>query len=352
MWLIPSTSLAYSADQECSTKPSDAPCQCLAMGIEWWVTLSGNVQRRPCSWRGWKNRGYHALLCGATKSQHWTPDLCADLSTCSPQAHHANRTALPEKAKESMTRAVTDVTQNARKESLAESDGNAFDQAQSTKRKPKHPCRIPSESSTKVDPPWSTSKMFENGLQAGLFNDSAKNYAQWVIRSKTQSSSLRRTLERRIYVNASLSWHTPSARGDESQRAYQYDNHDKTKPRPSLVGQGRNWGTPDTMNHMAGTLRKAAKAGECFPPDETNTDDGLNSLLQVWTPPTRPRLSPGFQWWLMGWPHPRNFYESAEMESCHFKQQSHSASCGHAQWDAWRNQIKYATRKIFECLCQ
>lgn len=37
-------------------------------------------------------------------------------------------------------------------------------------------------------------------------------------------------------------------------------------------------------------------------------DSGLRSLLAAWTPPSCPRLSPAFQWWLMRWPHPRAIY--------------------------------------------
>lgn len=40
--------------------------------------------------------------------------------------------------------------------------------------------------------------------------------------------------------------------------------------------------------------------------DATTTDDGLGSLLAVWTRPSSPRLSPAFQWWLMRMGHPRS----------------------------------------------
>lgn len=79
-------------------------------------------------------------------------------------------------------------------------------------------------------------------------------------------------------------------------------------------------------------------------PVEPTTGDGLNSLLEVWTRPTCPRLSPAFQFWLMGWPHPQTFYGSAETASCHCAPPSHSCTCSRRLWSQWR-------RKNLSALC-
>jgi len=71
-------------------------------------------------------------------------------------------------------------------------------------------------------------------------------------------------------------WMTPTGL-DVVGGAYQYDNHDRTKPRPSLVGQSRS-----------------------FPlaPAPPTSGDGSSSS----TPVSRRRLNPRFVSYLMGWP--------------------------------------------------
>jgi hypothetical protein len=75
---------------------------------------------------------------------------------------------------------------------------------------------------------------------------------------------------------ASQNWMTPSGL-DVKGGAYQYDNHDRTKPRPSLVGQSRSF-------HPA--------------PAPSTSGDASSPLI----PASRRRLNPRFVSWLMGWP--------------------------------------------------
>jgi hypothetical protein len=140
----------------------------------------------------------------------------------------------------------------------------------------------------------------------------------------------------------------PTARQEDSERA---GNHPEATD--SLTGVTNNWPTPQFAGKgpQTGPSRgttgqeSTASAAEKFSlPAEPITDDGLNSLLEVWTRPTCPRLSPAFQFWLMGWPHPQTFYGSEETESCHCAPPTHSCTCSRRLWSQWR-------RKNLSALC-
>src|SRR5690606_34484890 len=104
----------------------------------------------------------------------------------------------------------------------------------------------------------------------------------------------------------------------------------KGKPK----GTHRSDGKPHTDDQ----LDRAAESFPCSLPDAPTTDAGLNSLLEVWTRPSCPRLSAAFQWWLQGWLPPRAFLAWAETEACHGAQPGRPCICGRASWDRWRRQ--------------
>lgn len=378
MWVIPSTSSPCSAEAGCTTKQSAQPCQCSDSITTLWVTLNGKPQRRDCSWHAWKTRGYSQRLFGAMTSPVWTPDLCGDSLTSSLPARHASHirqrgsvAALKMSVATAEAECSTDVTrcathpeQSDQKASSQKRDGNVSGQASSSTPDGTLPCPTQSASSMSVDPPWSGSKMFRSGLQAGLFSDSEKNYQTWVTSSKARSLSLRRTLERHMNVNAFSSWLTPhGATGDhgpdgsecaKQAKDWATPNANERGPeldkshRPNAGGidlqsMASNWPSPrsETDSKGAGpaTTRACGKSREdqlayaanAFPsshPDAMTTDDGLKSLLQIWTRPSNPRLNPAFQWWLMGWPLPASFYESAATAWSHYRQQLHFAIAG------------------------
>lgn len=116
----------------------------------------------------------------------------------------------------------------------------------------------------------------------------------------------------------------PSARAEDAESA---GNHPGATD--SLTGATKNWPSPAARDYKGpnGDAHRQTRerahddqlpnAVATFPssrPDETITDDGLDSLLEVWTPPLSPRLSPGFQFWLMGWGSPiRTYFDSEAM---------------------------------------
>lgn len=119
-------------------------------------------------------------------------------------------------------------------------------------------------------------------------------------------------------TGATRSWPTPMAQDCE------YAGSDKANME-TLPNSSRGWASPAARDekgangpehqqkdrpHEDQLANQAVHAFACpsFPPDATTTDDGLPSLLKVWTRPSSPRLSPAFQWWLMRWPHPRAIY--------------------------------------------
>lgn len=105
-----------------------------------------------------------------------------------------------------------------------------------------------------------------------------------------------------------------------------------------------------TMDRNARPLNEHAFhwTSESSLPAAPTGDDGLNSLLLVWTRPQCPRLSPAFQWWLMGWPHPQTFFGSAATVSVPCKPPGHSSTCSPASWSQWRQQNRSA---LYSLLC-
>ncbi len=78
-------------------------------------------------------------------------------------------------------------------------------------------------------------------------------------------------------------WGTPTS-GDAKGRAYQYDQHDKTKPRPSLLGQAESFqSTPTDQPTQDGPTCWCGSPGCALPSHKR-------------------KLNPIFETWLMGWP--------------------------------------------------
>jgi len=409
VWLIPSTSSPSSADQGSTTKPSASPSKCSGTCPEWWVTLSGKPQRRPCSSPVWKSRGYHKLLCGATKSKSWTPDLLGDGSMSLSPRPRVSLTLAPGRRKVSTTGEATE-TRTV-------------------------PSLMSCESSTSAARRWCGSRTSEDGSLADISDDSEKTYNSWVTRSKSRSSSLQATLEHRISESESLSWGTalsnhaggtaedflrrkqesvargnsmgivlsdlnlqvslwattttkqggaepnrtrrseetdlktqtynfaemarPSPRAEDSESAGNHPGrmdslqavakqflrlwpttttppHNDSqntigRPRPSRPGYGEEITTaigtfPCSRPHGALIWRKLRKSLRKLSRPKRKSvllwlrriwlceSGAIGVLLQKWHRPSCPRLNPAFQWWLMGWLPPRNFYESGETE--------------------------------------
>ena len=105
-----------------------------------------------------------------------------------------------------------------------------------------------------VAPPWSSSRTSQvslldslSDLDANIRSEiSDQNYQDWVSRSRTRSSSLRRTLAHRIGASASGSW--PTSRAEDSESC---GNHGAASD--SLNATVANWKTPTRWDAMSPT---------------------------------------------------------------------------------------------------
>ncbi len=99
-------------------------------------------------------------------------------------------------------------------------------------------------------------------------------------------------------------WMTPSC-ADASSRGYQYDNHDKTKPRLALVGQARaaGWATPNAGDHQVGQSMKTSQpAALSRQAGTTASSSGASSPPGTGRAKSGGALNPALSRWLMGFP--------------------------------------------------
>lgn len=121
---------------------------------------------------------------------------------------------------------------------------------------------------------------------------------------------------------ASGIWPTASARDHKGKPTQTHRSDGKLHTDDQLDRAAQSWTAPPCPP-------------ACSRPAEPTTDDGLILLLAVWTRPSCPRLSPAFQWWLMGWPHPRTFFASAATALCPSAPPGPSSTFGRASWNQW-----------------
>ena len=157
MWLyVPPRCLLVPED---STSPSSSP----SPEPRPFCTSSGTAIQRPLSWRGWKTRAWIKLLSGMT-----LPPSMADLGVASWISSWVAFPASPTQSPESDSATTTTAPSG-----------------------PSSP-----GSWVNVAPPWSSSRTSQTSFLEESSDHLAKNYADWVTRSKIRSSLLRKTLAR------------------------------------------------------------------------------------------------------------------------------------------------------------
>lgn len=252
MWIVPFCRCAV----ESAGSNSECPPQLSTSGgdREWWVTSSGTPTLRPASWRGWKMRHWRRLLCGAATYATWMHANSAAESMCCAPACHASHTALPGHSEATQTPVAT---------------------------APKTTVQFPTscESFPSVAPPWYSSKTCLPGFQEDGFDPSAKNYADWVTRSKTRSFSLRKRLVQRIGASGCLCWPTPNSRDHKGSDL-----------------ASRNGGA--SLPHFVETGIRCHSS----PPAPVISTDGVALSPTEISTSERRRLNPAFVCWLMGSP--------------------------------------------------
>lgn len=189
MWIVPSTSCPSSAASECSMSESAARSIGSASLIESRATVSGKPSLRQRSWRGWNARPWSQRLFGTVAYRDWTHAACAVGLISSAEVHPASHTAQRGSKKDLPTQEVSETVTGR--------------------------CFTSCESSASVDPPWSISRMSRSLFPADTSEALEKNYAEWVMRSKSRSSSLRKRLARVTSGSGFSCWPTAGA-GDDS----------------------------------------------------------------------------------------------------------------------------------------
>lgn len=181
-----------------------------------------------------------------------------------------------------------------------------------------------------TDPRGKGNRRNPNGGNACLASDAMEFGANWPsARAEDSESAGNHPNATDSLTGAAKNWPSPRALTDAKGAGQKTERDDGKSREDQLAYSATSWATPNVPNR--GPEKRASKAARgsggvdvqtqaidfpCSRPDETTTDDGLRSLLAVWTRPVCPRLSPNFQHWLMGWAFPiRNSFDSAEMGS-------------------------------------
>ena len=245
-WIIPSSiRSAYVLASECSTSESEPRLNGSDFGTVLHAFVSGKVTLRPASWRGWKSRPWSRALFGAAISDDSTPSRFAEWWTSSLRDSPVNRIQSPGSNAGTSTSEVTAKTGAGRSRNSCES--------------------WPS-----VAPPWSSSKTFLPGFEKDGFDQSAKNYADWVTRSKSRSSLLRSRLERVIEGSGCSSWPTPQANDSEKRGQVAFSRDNQT----CLPSQVTTWPTPAARDHKSGKASQETSERDSRPLNEVATQWG------------------------------------------------------------------------------
>ena len=233
MWLyLPSTCFPCAPVSEASTSESGLLSQRLARSVSWREKLS-----QPPVWRRrLKTVPWMRHLSGPTYSR-LTVALGAESWIASVRASRASHTASPADARDTMTNGHS---------------GPSW-----------------SESWTKCDPPWSSSKT--SLTLPGIFDPSENDFQAWVIESKDRSTSLRRMLELRRNESGFSSWLTPKTPSGGAQPNPSYRTGGGI--RHKLEDQVANWPSP-----------RAEDSESCG--NHPKQTDSLNAEVRNWPTPT------------------------------------------------------------------
>lgn len=192
----------------CSRRPSKQSL----LNTELFVTSSGTAMRKPYSWRGWKKRPWSKRLFGMI-SQPLMAGLGVEKWISSLPGYPARNFHSPENGRETQGTELLEKTAAVHNTTSSES--------------------FPS-----VAPPWSSSKTWQLGfdLLTNGFDLSARNYADWVTRSLSQSLSLQEMLARVTRGSGYSSW--PSPISEDSESCGNHPNQNDSWPTPNVPSGG------------------------------------------------------------------------------------------------------------------
>lgn len=407
MWLIPSQFCRSVPASVSLTRVCDRLSESLDSTLPCVVFVNGKPARRPLSWNGWKRRRYVQRLSGAatfTSSTErsgaaWIASrLVIRASRSAPPVSDVGRRIIdicgrrfvewcrkhnPESCSSRMSTAISALD-------LASSCGiskplaTALRRACSARRKwARRNCGSGCSFLA-----WQTasSHQFTGRRQARsaewdepLLNGQAQKWETPEASKASNDASLMVSGDGRANANK-LGWQvgqwaspTDQSKGGATSRSGERIGE------LLLGGQATNWPTAavadskgEDLPNKVGTPRlgdvaqkwgrgcpaTAPAEGTCnsdgtlrhppyFHQAEPTTPAGLNSLLAVWTRPSCPRLSPAFQWWLMGIPHPRLIFSgSEETPSSPCAPGGPSSTSGAVSWSQWEQRLDAALNSL------
>ena len=376
MWIIPNSLLQTSAlAPECCQKvceslsdPSESDRQLVCI-------VSGKAVRRPLSWRGWKRRQYVLHLSGAATLRRsvvapgvdaLTSSLRATRSCASPSRQPVNAVgaailatfgrrcvaSLQEANPASCSSKTSMVTSRwgcGKSFGISKDSATRLRQACSRRRK------------------WARRTFASGCLSSGWPTAAAMDSTGARNRTSGRSNPSSQHHDGETLGDAMMQWATPNVpnRGPESKESKE-SKESRGSGGIDVQTQAANWPTASARDCKGAPTQLARPDGKSrldqldrvaeywtspsSRPPEPTTDDGLGLLLSVWTRPSCPRLSPAFQWWLMGWPHPRTCFGSEATGSCPSAPHGPSSTSGPASWNRWKNrQIAALCSLLREC---
>ena len=256
--------------------------------------VNGKPTLRPSSWPGWKTRAWSQRLFGAAICGTSTRNPFVVWWTSSLRDSRASRTASPGSRLETAT-----------------------DEAGATGT---GPLSTSCGSSKRVSPPWCSSKMSQLGLWADTSGQSERNYADWVTRSRTRCSLLRKMWAQRISGSGCSSWPTARAEKLASPRsnAMTGPDHCDRDGSVTIQTQASAWPTPAARdyrgeNGQAHHLDQLPNFVKFRYSPQVPATPPYGSESSPTAPTLRRRLNPAFVCWLMGWPW---WWTRAEPISC------------------------------------
>lgn len=353
MWLFApwtsSRSQREPVGSDAESPSRSAPSDCEA---ELSVHVNGKLARRPRSWRGWNTRQATAFLFG-TMREPSSPDGAEDWNRWMSSAADipVSRFLTPADA---VAAAIRDTFGRRAVASLQDSnpascfwkmskDTSAWAQAKS--------CGIAEV--------WAIALRADciaRRKSAGRTCGSGCSSLAWQTPSCADSKKRIQGLRPgQIVLDGEVEqWATPRVGGNAGS---QMEDRNKC----NIDEQATNWPTASARDHKGrlpmdardrtmATLDEAAEQMfACSRPTEPTTDDGLSLLQAVWTRPSRPRLSPAFQWWLMG-QCPTPIYSALEAIACaRCKPPGPLSTSSRALWNQWWTANVQALCSLVRC---
>lgn len=327
------------SDGESASRSMPSDCE-----AELSVHVNGKLVRRPRSWRGWRSRKAPAFLFGMMRkpssvdgSEDWNRWMSSaqdtpvrDFRTPADAVGQAIRDTFGRRAVASLQdsspascfwKMSKDISAWVQAKSCGIAEGwaialraDCIARRKSARRTCESGCSSSAWQTPRSPPADNFTNRSGDRKDELLLGGQAKQWATPNVPTRGCEKAMDKRPESggEDTQTQATNWPTTSCQ-DASQRMYQYANGDHAKPVECLPGTARNFSRPT----------------------KPTTDDGLSLLQKVWTRPSHPRLSPAFQWWLMG-QCPTPIFSALEAIACaRFRLRGPLLTSSRASWSLW-----------------